>query len=478
MNPFKASPGSASLRRAALLLLGAALLLQGGVAFSQCTVNGTITKFEPNPQGVERPSFMNWISIDGFYLNQPSGGSPRLLVSEAFGYHVVDLSDPASPQALGWEDYRFSPSNPGPVPCNGDCHSSMNGHGVSDDGARAGFVLNTNQSSPYHTVIGSTGGTGFQVTLRGDMPPVGGNAVTFQRIGSRYLAYSFNNSSVFVSDVTNLPGSLGVNNLSVETVPGAPGGTKPALAGPYLVYMNTSGQGLTNGAISLVNVASPGPAGNISSGFSISTIAATDWGRPASEKPYAFHAASDPANGSAIFVLAEFANAAFQSAGYSLIRFVGGTATLVGTFRIPAQGGETWGNSYTVGLHQSGGNLFALMWASRSAPSALFRLYSVPVTAFGAQAPGQFDVDPAVYSGFGTGYRMAGLDSQNKLFLYVPSGGSGWIVPTSCVSTNSPAVAAFSVSPTACRSRAARPCSSATRSTSARPSHRLPRSSP
>jgi PKD repeat protein len=449
MNLLKASSGPASPRRAALFLVVAALVLQGGAASAQCTLIGSISKFEPNPAGTARPSYMNWIGINGFSLNQPSGGQPRLLVTEAFGYHQVDLTDPANPQVLGWEDYRFSPTNPGPVPCSGDCHSGVNAMGISDDGARAAFALNGNVDSPNatRTMLGLTGGTDWQIALRAETASQGGNSVAIQHIGSRYLAYTFSNSAVYVSDVTNLPASLvHSTNFAAEQASGS-GGTTPVLAGPYIVSLGNNGFGST-GAINLINVASPGPAGNIVSGFASATVSSTDgvWGRPSTEKIFAFHAAADPSNSSAIYILAEFADSSYHSAGYSVIRYVGGSATLIGTFRIPVQTGESWGIGYTVSLFQSGGSLFALMWGARIAPTPVFRLFSSPVTAFGAQAPGTIDVDPASYSGFGTGYPMAGLATSNKLYLYVPSGQAGWIVPTSCVSTNSPAVSSLSVS--------------------------------
>ncbi|HTS02300.1 MAG TPA: hypothetical protein VMN04_07250, partial [Thermoanaerobaculia bacterium] len=253
MNSSKAPAGFA-VTRAAVILVTAALL-QGGAAFAQCSATGSISKFEPFPIP-PRLTTLNWVGINGFYLNQPSGASPRLLVTESFGYHQVDLTDPQNPAGLGWEDYRFSPTNPGPIPFSGDGHSSIDAMGISADGARAAFAVDSSADSPNgsRTMLGLTGGTGWQISLRAETPAERGGSIAIQSIGSRYLEYTLSNTAVYVSDVTNLPAALNSgSNFATETT-GAPGGTSPVLAGPYLVYLGTGSSGLTNGTINLINV--------------------------------------------------------------------------------------------------------------------------------------------------------------------------------------------------------------------------------
>ncbi len=450
-----------ALTAGALLLAAAAAGANSAVA--QCTLNGTIRQFEPNPPGASRLGTLNWIWVSGFNLNQPAGGSPRLLVTESFGYQQVDLTDPANPQAIFWEDYRYTPIQSGcgkpecgAVPYSGDGHSSINAVGISDDGARSAFALSSDADSPNggRTMLGVTTGTG-QIALMAETAGQSGSSIAVQHLGSRYLEYTLSNTAVYVSDATTLPVSLNHStNYSSETI-GTPGGSSPTLAGPYLAYLGTSG------TINLINVSSPGPVGSIVSGFSSSSITSTDpvWGRPSTERIYAFHAAADPQNSSAIYILAEFANPSYQSAGYSLIRYVGGTATFVGTYKIPVQSGEQWGLSYTVGLYQYAGNLYALMWGNRTAPTQLYRLFSVAVASFGSGVvPGQVDVDPARYSGFKTGFPMAGLPASNNLYLYVPSAQSGWVVPLSCVSPDSPPASDLVVQPVPCPGGGGGPC--------------------
>src|SRR5450830_1467900 len=123
----------------AALCLGA---LRPSPAAGQCTLAGSISKFEPNPPGVVRPpSLSAFLSIRGFYPYQPLGSGPRLLVTELFGYQVVDITKRDKPQALGFEDYRLDPIYPGPISCNGDCHGSISSMAVSADGGRAMFGL-------------------------------------------------------------------------------------------------------------------------------------------------------------------------------------------------------------------------------------------------------------------------------------------------------------------------------------------------
>ena len=436
-----------ALAAGALLLAAAAAGARP--AFAQCVLNGTITQFEPNPPGASRSDggwWLQWPSVIGFYLHQPPGLSARLLVTEGFGYQIADLSDPRNPVALGYQS--FSPS---PINYVADGHSSIAAYGVSADGARAGFVLNNEQISPYHTVIGASTGVDWHVTLKGDMQPLAGNGIVLQQLSSRYLAYTSNRSGVYVADVTSL-GSLSPNNLPTETI-GAPGGVAPVLAGSYLVYEATLAGGQVTGDLDVINVASPGPIGAIRSGLSWFTIPVSAWGWPAGEKPQAFHAAVDPSNSAITWILAEFVDANYHLTGFGLGSVQNSVFTPApgGSFRPTFGGGETWLMGGSPTLAATGGNLYALMWATRTIPSSRSRLYSVAVSSFGSATPGSFDVDPATYASFTTGYPSPALGGANgALYEYVPSQTRGWVVPLSCVSPNSPPATDLAVQPVPC----------------------------
>jgi PKD repeat protein len=428
--------GPAPVRRAGLALIVLASFLAGASsALAQCTLSGGPTQFEPSPPGVPRETTLNWIGINDFRLYQPSGSQPRLLVSESFGYQVVDLTSPGNPQAVRWEDYRFDPPpGPGPIPCNGDCHGSISSQAISDDGARVLFGLLSTQSSPYSAVVGVPDAS-FGFTLQGDMLPNNGT-VAVQHIGSRYLGYSTDGASLWVADVTNPPGLTAPNSLNGERTT-LPGGFQLVVAGNrHLVYR-------TGTSIMVVDAGSPGPIGSISAGFSPTTIAVGDWNRLAGETPIFFSAEVDPADSRKVYVLAEFADSLGKGAGYSAMLVQSGSKIPLGTFRIPALGGETWGRTASSGILNQGGSLFAVMLAKRTAPTTLYRAYTVPVTAFGAQQPSSFDLTPANFGATGV---IQGLNSGGTLYAYIAGGANGWVVPMTCVSSNSPALAGLSVS--------------------------------
>jgi hypothetical protein len=425
-------------------VFAAGILLLAATAWApsvraQCTLSGSPVLFEPRPPGVPRPATLNWIGINDFRFFQPPGGvAPRILVSESFGYQVVELTNPMNPVAIRYEDYRFEPSTPGPIPCNGDCHGSISSQAISDDGARVLFGLLSSQSSPYSTVVGVPDASyGFQ--LAGDMLP-NNSSVAIQRIGGRYLAYSTDGINLWAADVTSPPGLGAPNNLHAERTV-FPGGYQILAAGNNLVYR--SGTSLV-----VIDASNPGPAGSISASFTQTTIAVGDWGRPAGETPSFFSAKTDPTDATKLYILAEFSDSLGKGAGYSLALVQGGAKTILGTFRIPALAGETWGRTASSGLLVSNGNVYALMWAKRTAPSTLYRLYSVAVAGWGSVAPGGFDVTTAGFAVTGVVQGFTGADGV--LNTYTAGGNSGWAIPVRCVSPTSPPASDLVVQPATC----------------------------
>jgi PKD repeat protein len=150
----------------------------------------------------------------------------------------------------------------------------------------------------------------------------------------------------------------------------------------------------------------------------------------------------DPAVPSALYVLVEFSG---STPGYSLMRVQGDTKTLIGSFPIPSVAGEQWSAAYTSALITGGSNVYVLMWANRSAPSTLYRLYSTTVSSFGS-TPGAIDFDPGVYSFFGTGYPMRGFaSSDGTVNAYMATDATAYALSLSCRSSISKAAADMTV---------------------------------
>jgi PKD repeat protein len=382
-----------------------------------------------------RPASLNqFLSISGFFPYQPLGSGPRLLVTELFGYQVVDITNRDKPKALGFEDYRVDPTYPGPIPCSGDCHGSISSMAVSADGGRAIFSLSdlAAGASPLglQTVVGQPSGNGWGFALGGDMAPRVPSSVLVQRVGSGYVAYTFASDGVRVADVSTLP-NLSANSLQWRLAGSLPGdGYQATLSGYWITYTNGS-------TIYLVNASSPLPA----TGLTAQRFTKADFGR-SSDSLMSFSAAQDPANPAAVYLLGEFEDSHSQHAGYTLIRVQGGTPTVVGSLR-PGTG-ET--ATYANGLGaDNAGSLFAFMWVRTppTTPAVAYRQYTSPALAFGAASsffdvttPGFVSGVPALVAGTGAG----------QIYAYVPSGSSGWVVPMNCVSQNAPPTPSLAVS--------------------------------
>jgi PKD repeat protein len=388
----------------------------------------------PYPTGAPQPLS---IAIRGFFPYQPPGLGPRLLVGEPFGYQVLDISNRSNPQSLGFEDYRISPTYPGPIPCGGDCHGSIGSSAVSADGGRAIFGLSALAagSTTLQTMVGQPSANGWGFTLNGDMAPATPGDVLVQRVGSGYFAYTFADDGVRVADATTLPGldPAAPNDLRASKAPSLPGGYQATLSGYWITYWDGS-------SIYLVNASSPLPA----TALTAQRFTRMDFGR-SSDRLMSFSAAQDPANPAAAYVLGEFAlgSSGSQHAGWTLIRVQGGAPTVVGSLQPGTGETFTYKNNLAA---DTAGNLFAFMWVRT--PSGAYRQYTSPAPAFGAtSASGSFDVTTTTTPGFilGRPAYVAGTVA-GQIYAYVPGSITGWIVPMSCVSLNAPATPSLAVS--------------------------------
>src|ERR1035437_905402 len=186
---------------------------------AQCALSGSPVSFEPNPPGVSRGGtiYLGGGFSSNLALYQNGGSGPyRLLMEEAWGYSVLDLSNPVNPTALYYRDVRFPVGGPNSVTQHGDGQNNIQTIAVSPGGQRAAFST-VGPAAPFNTVVGSPdGASGF--TLWGDFYSDTANGTLIQHIGSRYIAYDILPNFATASDITTLPTSfLAVLNMASET---------------------------------------------------------------------------------------------------------------------------------------------------------------------------------------------------------------------------------------------------------------------
>ena len=71
-------------------------------AVGYCVPTGPAVTFEPLPPGAPRPQTLSSGFSSSLYLF-----GNRLMMSEAFGYSILDLSNPTNPTALIYHDTRY-----------------------------------------------------------------------------------------------------------------------------------------------------------------------------------------------------------------------------------------------------------------------------------------------------------------------------------------------------------------------------------
>ena len=413
-----------------------------GPASAQCTLTSTPVAFEPNPPGVSRagtPYMGGGFSNNLALYRNGANGANRILMSEAWGYSVLDLSNPLNPTAIFYHDVRFPLGGPNSVNHGGDGQSNVQTIAVSPDGQR--MALSMTGPTSFQTVVGSPDGTGGFV-LHGDFPVYRANGTLVQHIGNRYIAYDINGTNATASDVTILPpGALVLNNLAgVSETTSWPLGSQATLAGNYILYFGITG-------LQVIDASNPGPPGNITASYPKATITSADFG---GRNIAAYTAAVDPSDATKLWVLAELsAQAGENSPSYGLLSITrnGLAKTSAGpTWRVPSLAAEYWPPSpgASSALLASNGSLFVLMWGQRQIGGSLLRLFSTTTAAWSAvnssAPPGHLDIPASLYSNFIPGAPMRGLAGPGaSLYAYLPTGQSAYVIPMSCVNVNAPA---------------------------------------
>src|ERR1039457_6997185 len=169
-----------------------------GQSAQGCTLAMAPMNFEPNPPGVPRPC-CQWSSgyNDALRLYQRGAGGPRrILMMEAWGYSILDISHPLNPTAPNY--YSFLSQ----LQVGGDGQSMVQTISVSPDGQRAAFSL-SGPGDPYNTVVASGGGEGF--SIGGSMPAHRESGTVIHQAGSRYIVYNIAVYGISAADVTTLP---------------------------------------------------------------------------------------------------------------------------------------------------------------------------------------------------------------------------------------------------------------------------------
>src|SRR5271169_4668860 len=412
--------------------VAAALALVAPRAMGQCTLSSATDFGNGKAPGASLPAaFLAGYSFDVELFTSPAGARSLLLMFN-YGYGFMDLTNPGNPTATGYTDMRTV------IPPHGDGQSYVSVMGVAPDGARAVFSLGS-QAVPFKAVVGAPSGPAFN--LRGDFQAgsASGGVVVQKTSDGRYIAYA-QLGVIKAADITTLPGgTLTAGSIPSEsaTFPsGGPGSLQ--LAGNYLSYLSLFGSNVV-----ILDASNPGSAPpNITSGFTQTTVSRADFGR-SSGSAVSLATALDPADSSALYVLVEFSD---TTPGYGLVRVKGSTKTLIGSYSIPVLSGETWGAADTSALITSGSDVYVFMWATRSVPSTLFRLYTTTVSNFGSTI-GSIDFDPAAYSNFNLGHPMRGFGrSGGTVNAHIGTGVTAYALSFACVSASSPATANLTVS--------------------------------
>ena len=155
------------------------------------------------------------------------------------------------------------------IPAHGDGQSYIQTIGVSADGQRVVSSVNGPAEPDWHNLVGRPdGGEGFG--MWGDFGTSRASGTVVVQSAARYVSFAtYFTNPLIVSDVTTLPtqnSQFQSLNLASETT-SLPAGYALSTTGGFVLYLQTAGTG-----VQIIDASSPGPAGNIQSGFKTMTL--------------------------------------------------------------------------------------------------------------------------------------------------------------------------------------------------------------
>lgn len=357
-----------------------------------CSLAGPPVSFEPFPPGVPRSSVP---TLGGGFSNSLALFGRRMLMSESFGYSVLDLADPMHPAALNYTDDRMPLGCLNCVNQGGDGQSNVQTLAVSPDGQRMALGLTGPTSN--QTVVGSLNGYGW--TLWADVPQYRPTGTMLQQINGRYIVYSIAGYGASAADVTVLP-TDGLVPSPSEVAPWELG-SGAMLAGNFIVYSGISG-------IQVINASNPGPVGSITAAMPRTVLTPADFGGRVIWSSTAYF------DGAKLWVLVQLgARAPENSPSYSLVSVTPGMVKTIGAlWRVPVASTVNPGTSSSIV------NGYALIFAGT-------KVYSQAVGSWPG-TPGSFDTTvPA-------GQPSRGFAAGGFVYLYIPTGQSAYVMALRC----------------------------------------------
>lgn len=398
--------------RRVLLLVATLLAAYRPTVAQTCTFTG-ISKFEP-PQSGYPAKFAPGFTTSLVLYGPPS--ARKLLVPQNFGVSIFQLTDPDAPALAGFLDIEETlPREPGAT-------GTVAGVAAARDGSR---LLVAYGRSPNGTLL-------LRPTFAyaGDFgPPVPTGGTAILQNGSRYLGFSLLKTGLSVADITTFGSGTAAGSIPHEFVANAPGGARMKTEGSHVVY-------LSGPNVVIVNAASIGPIGQLSSGFRVSAHAPASLGLAGGEFA-SVATALHPLTGD-LYLLLEGKVGALSS-GFALARTRNGGETLerVGQIVAPPGFGFPRTTPATSALIPTGDTLMALFFG-RTDPGGI-TLNAMYLNRWGFNwAPPfgslgepdlSFSPGPAALTAFSAEPSAGG---QRTIHMYAGTGTAGYAFSMSC----------------------------------------------
>lgn len=399
-----------------------------------CSLSGPLVSFSPTAPGVpETPYNGSGFAKELHLYRKGITGSNKIMLNEAWGYSTYDISNPVNPTRTYSHDVRF-PIRPSTtqndlgwysVSTGGDGQSATQGFAVSPDGQRASLYMGGASVRGWGDLAADPSGEGFK--LKGSArAAIAGNGQAIQQVNGRYIIYT--SQTVTATDITNLPvGGLTIGNITnTENYKTKyPSGLQGMVRGNYFIYKSQAP------GVTVINISNPGPVGSIMNNMPFISFTSSDFG---GRNIQYFTASVDPLDSSKLWLLFELQPLTGENSfSYCLSSLTSNFIKSIGNiWRVPSLTGETYtASGISASLAQNNGNLYALMWATRSSPSSRFQLYSTTATQWAnvntTVLPGVFEI-PTTQS-FAIGASSECLSIGNNIYMYLPTGSAAFVIP-------------------------------------------------